>query len=168
MTTKKKPTKSTKKTATRRKVAARKKPVRLPNKLSALLRIAVKDAKACEADPRYKLAMDTWHTPRSPGGVCEVCLAGSVMAKTLGLRRDVSASPYSYTTSVERRLRALDYMRMGEFDYAAGELDLRIGPDQADALKVAADAVKPNVDEKLRAPWVAYEVAEHILKAANL
>ena len=53
----------------------------LPNKLSELIELAVRDVQACEADPRYILNMGRWHAPRNGG--CEVCMAGAVMAQTL-------------------------------------------------------------------------------------
>jgi hypothetical protein len=58
----------------------------LPDKPSELIRLAVKDMQLCEADPRYKLDMRSWHRPVE--GACHVCMAGAVMAQTLTL------SPY--------------------------------------------------------------------------
>jgi len=57
----------------------------LPNKPSELIRLAIKDMQLCEKDSRYNLNMNHWHSGGSPNGerVCQVCMAGSVMAKTL-------------------------------------------------------------------------------------
>jgi hypothetical protein len=60
--------------------------VELPDKLSELIRVAVKDLEACRADPAYVIDMFDWHLPR--GGVCHVCLAGAVFAKTCGAPPD--------------------------------------------------------------------------------
>jgi hypothetical protein len=56
--------------------------VKLPDKLSELIRVAVQDMEACRIDPRYKLDMSVWHIPRD--GICRVCMAGAVLAKTCG------------------------------------------------------------------------------------
>jgi hypothetical protein len=148
---------------------ARKKPVRLPNKLSALLRIAVADAKAVEKDKRYRLDMMAWHTPA--GAKCSVCMAGATMAKTLtvDIRKDVD--PSSLSASTNRRLRAIDYMRTGYFSLAADQIGVKRerwsvsdhALDRAHRLVQAAFD-----DETDRAPWSAYELAAGILEEANL
>ena len=57
----------------------------LPDKPSELIRLAIRDMQLCERDPRYNLNMNQWHSGGSSDGerVCQVCMAGSVMAKTL-------------------------------------------------------------------------------------
>lgn len=57
---------------------------RLPDRPSELLKLAMADLDAVRADPQYHVDMAAWHIPQS-NGVCAVCLAGSVMANTLGL-----------------------------------------------------------------------------------
>lgn len=64
----------------------------LPTKPSALLRLALEDLEAVEADKKYKVAMGKWH---EPNGACKVCLAGSVLAKTLQVPRNLDLS-YDY------------------------------------------------------------------------
>lgn len=58
----------------------------LPTLLSEACRVAVQDLCLCEKDPNYLICMVTWHYPsryRPEDDVrCEVCLAGSVLAKT--------------------------------------------------------------------------------------
>lgn len=69
---------------------------KLPNKLSELIRLAMKDLELVENDEKYKVDMDmgSWHFPwfseeaehfdvDDEVEVCNVCLAGAVMAKTL-------------------------------------------------------------------------------------
>jgi hypothetical protein len=57
----------------------------LPNKPSELIRVALKDLEEAERDPHYEVEMCTWHRPSSTTGVCTVCLAGSVLAKSCGV-----------------------------------------------------------------------------------
>lgn len=114
-------------------------------KPSELLEVALKDLEAVEHDPRYRIEMNTWHSPDSMDGtkVCFVCFAGAVMAHSLG------ADPRRYCTPVDfedhqayRALVMLERFRKGwvalalrECGYATGGLpdnvevpDHRLGP----------------------------------------
>lgn len=57
--------------------------IELPDTLSGLLRLAVKDARAIEKTAGYRLNMSKWVWPASDG-VCEVCMAGAIMVRTMG------------------------------------------------------------------------------------
>ena len=100
---------------------------RLPEGLGALLRVAVADMDGCRGDPRYRLRMGAWHMPGRVGGVegapCEVCLAGAVMARSLGADPEEWLAPAEWTEDTRARLRALDLMRLGR----VGEAFDRIG-----------------------------------------
>lgn len=87
---------------------------KLPNKPSALIRLAIKDLEACEKDESYNINMDRWQMPLS-NGICEVCLAGSVMAKTLGVPRTLesTAAFTSLDMPTMNKMWALDYFRKG-------------------------------------------------------
>ncbi len=100
-------------------------PAKLPDKPSELIRVALADLEKCEKDPGYKIEMDVWHEPRSEGGKCEVCLAGSVMAKTLSVDRIMDADPSEFPEAVHLKLCALDSFRCGEVTEAF--LGMRIG-----------------------------------------
>lgn len=52
--------------------------------LSAVIRVALDDLAKVEADPRYEVDMGVWHDDITPGR-CHVCLAGAVMAGTMGI-----------------------------------------------------------------------------------
>ncbi len=100
----------------------------LPDKPSALLRLAVSDAQKCEADPRYELRMSTWHRPNyynyqdadSPLPRCLVCMAGAVMAQTFGLDPSEQSDPEDCEDeTTRRRLNAIDDMRRGHLLWAA-------------------------------------------------
>ena len=61
----------------------------VPELLSAAIDMAVTDLEAVEKDAAYRVNMSDWHVPnKTPGDFCEVCFAGSIMAKTLNLSRD--------------------------------------------------------------------------------
>ena len=90
---------------------------KLPNKLSALIRVALVDLKECEADDKYIINMENWHVPLDKG-TCSLCFAGAVMAKTLGARIHTGLDPSDFDDSL--KLRALDYVRAGTVGFALG------------------------------------------------
>lgn len=59
--------------------------IKLPDTEWELIRVAVRDARACLADEKYKLYIDgeAWHAMKY--GKCQICLAGAVLAKSLML-----------------------------------------------------------------------------------
>lgn len=93
----------------------------LPRKPSELIRLALSDLAKCEADPRYMIEMGTWHEPK--GKVCHVCLAGSVMAQTMGTFSDSGTSP-CWHAHEETQLIALDSLRTGDVSLAFDDLNL--------------------------------------------
>lgn len=96
----------------------KKKPKRLPTKLSALLRLAVKDAQAVAKLKGYRLNMQQWHSPGAGTGKCEVCMAGAVMVKELHAPREKDLRPDDYETDVYLKLGAINDMRTGHFGIA--------------------------------------------------
>ena len=62
---------------------------RLPDRPSDLLELALVDLALAEADGRYLVNMWHWHLPAlvASDEACEACLAGSVMAFSLGADR---------------------------------------------------------------------------------
>ena len=87
----------------------------LPTTPSELIRLALADLRDCERDDRYWVSMTCWHVPLER--VCQVCLAGAVMAQTLGAEPHEGigdADLARYGSSVQGRLRALDRFRLGE------------------------------------------------------
>ena len=59
-----------------------------PAKLSALLALAIGDMERMLADSRYQPDSGEWHRPHGPTGRCHACLAGAVVAGTLGASPD--------------------------------------------------------------------------------
>lgn len=87
---------------------------KLPNKLSDLLMLALTDLEQVENDPRYKVSMLHWH---EPNGKCSVCLAGSVMARTLRAPLAEPLAPSDFGSNAQK-LRALDDVRTGRIRFA--------------------------------------------------
>ena len=85
-----------------------------PAKLSELIELAIADARRLD-HARYTPVWMTWHRPRPFDGKCMVCLAGAVIAGTLGCSTETSidiatsdsADPESTTITDERWRRAL-------------------------------------------------------------
>lgn len=126
-------------------------------KLSELLRLAVKDAQKAENDPRYRLKMDVWH---SPNGTCAVCLAGSVMAFTLGANPKKYLEWSDFEGPIARALCAIDSMRSGNI-YDAVE-DLVLDMDLDERAEPIEESIRDGYDPVLgRASWDTY------LKAAD-
>lgn len=142
----------------------------LPNKLSDLLELAVRDSLKCEAEPaRYRLDMGSWHSP-GRDGICHVCLAGAVLAQTLG----VAADEWVNWTDVkgQAKLQAINEMRVGSFDDAA--ICLGLAHDDL-ALEEASELVReslPNLGDdeagNYHAPWDTYFKAASVLREAGL
>ncbi len=90
---------------------------RLPNKPSDLIEVAMNDLNSLERSRKYIINMHTWHSPEygSGGktGRCYICLAGSVMAKTLGADIEGDLGPCDFSTNIAKKLNALDEFRVG-------------------------------------------------------
>lgn len=85
--------------------------MKLPNKQSELLRLAIADARKCQADPNYILTMVQWHA--KIGEHCHVCLAGAVVAKTLNSASYLCRCPGDFDPDTNEKLKIIDYLRRG-------------------------------------------------------
>lgn len=88
----------------------------LPDKPSALIRLALDDLRKVERDARYAVDMGYWHTGTwepEHNNTCMVCLAGAVMAGTLGADPTQVRYPDCYSLETEARLESLDCFRVG-------------------------------------------------------
>lgn len=83
----------------------------LPDKLSELGRLALKDMHVIKQNPNYRIEMVDWHANR--GGICFVCLAGCVMANTLGAEQSKSIYPVIFGADIQAKLSAIDSLRQG-------------------------------------------------------
>lgn len=89
---------------------------RLPNKPSALLRLALDDLNKVEKQDGYKVNMASWHTPALAAPAtnkCQVCLAGAAMAKSLRGDSDSDLTPTSYSDRTANKLFAINLFRIG-------------------------------------------------------
>lgn len=96
----------------------------LPDKPSALIRVALDDLGVIENSPEYRVDMRVWHYPVEDNegeftGVCEVCLAGAVMARLSGFNPALDLTPHpacGYSLDLTNKLLALDWFRAGQID----------------------------------------------------
>lgn len=91
----------------------------LPNTLSELLKLALNDFEKCEADPEYVINMRIFLSKMSDGP-CFVCLAGSMLAQSCGMRNLGQWNTLS--DSLKRKLNAIDWLRHGDIKSAYEEL----------------------------------------------
>lgn len=149
----------------------------LPRLPSALLRLAVADSMACEQDPSYVLEMTTWMGRDSETGRCQVCMAGAVLARTLGivLSDDLGSAD---GTPIHRlcpdmtkrsRLWAIDQLRIGMVQSALECLSIKRTVSQVDAIDRATYVIKDAYNARLyRAGWATYLEAARILEEVGL
>ena len=123
-----------------------------PDKLSDLIDLAITDARKLDQN-RYAPTWHKWHQIDPGDGKCMVCLAGAVIAGTLGCARQThidiatsdsdTAEPDS-TIITDKRWRnalwALDSAREGNWNGACRALH-DVGPD--DELGDALDELPP-------------------------
>lgn len=95
-------------------------------KPSELIRVALADLEAVEKDDRYRVDMRVWHgrSDESKEGPCFVCLAGAVMAKSLGADLYNYLVPYDFGEEIDYRLIALDSFRQGFVEAALVHLSV--------------------------------------------
>lgn len=116
-----------------------KKQPKLPSKPSKLIRLALKDLIAAEKDKAYNIRMCVWHEPQPQplAGLflsqrCNVCFAGSVMAKTLKISDSVTAEPSAFDRDSHDKLLALEHFRIGSVDDAFRSLALPFNENLGD------------------------------------
>ena len=82
--------------------------MKLPEKLSDCIDVALKDLELVVGDPRYIVDFEKWHVPDSTqfNTQCTVCFAGSVMAKSLGIDPAKDMVPSDFNDHSNARLRA--------------------------------------------------------------
>ena len=115
-----------------------------PGKLSELIELAIADARRIDRRD-YTPAAHAWHDP-VPGDPCEICLAGAVIAATLGCPKDTqieiscvaSEAPGTATvtdTAWQKALWALNDARGGNWPAALRSLG-QTPLDEADRKKI--------------------------------
>lgn len=103
--------------------------LRVPRKLSAWIRLALKDAEAVAKRPNVVFHMSNWMTlfrDQSKRVKCSICFAGAVMlghlektpAKLLGRKEFADFQARHCGTRLYNKMRALNYARVGELTIA--------------------------------------------------
>ena len=137
---------------------APKAPKALPDRPSALLKLAVEDMQKVLARPGYRFRGATWFQKDFKGG-CTVCMAGAVMAGTLAVpapaKPGEELSPGSLADGrlegpERKKLAALERARSGRvLDYIQNgfpDLYAALTVDQAKAAAVATAIIMPGYD----------------------
>lgn len=86
---------------------------KLPNKKSDLLILALEDYFKIKEDPKYEINMLDWHILSVYNPICMVCLAGSVIAKSLNCDRDITWTPNMFNPYVRQKLHIINDIRSG-------------------------------------------------------
>jgi hypothetical protein len=116
----------------------------LPDKPSDLLSVALYDLYACSQDSAYDINFNEWHKPlqkrdntqfsnKTEPDVCQVCFAGSIMAKTLGCdstQRVEANNVILFHKDTILKLMAVDEFRKGHINSALDIMGLK--PNQKD------------------------------------
>lgn len=89
----------------------------LPDKLSALILVALDDLGRVEASSQHTVHMSRWHDRISTGPMdlksCHVCFAGGVMAFSLNAQSTRTVSPHEWGEAIRVKLYALNSVRVG-------------------------------------------------------
>lgn len=160
---------------------------KLPDTLSDLLEMAVKDCQTVTAKDGYVEDMSVWHDPREDG-TCHVCMAGSVMSQQMALpvTQQVRTNNIDdLPKDVAHKLFAIDLMRVGDMVGAyrmAVSRDAVIKDKVSEALSAANYLIAENRREMTsldvekdpktryapRADWGTYLEAVAVLREAGL
>lgn len=101
--------------------------IRLPHKMSALLRVALADLDKTEQMSNYEIHMGLWHSPWFNKTICNVCLAGCVLAQH-GFPRSRQYHASSVDNNLNRKLSAINALRTGDIHLATFFLHLKDSP----------------------------------------
>ena len=140
----------------------KKKNVSLPDKLSDLLALALRDMRAVKKLKSRVFDMDCFHYVRADGK-CAMCMAGAVMDRTLGVSLHETCGPSNYDSRTSNKLWAIDSMRAGDARPVLYDSD-----KVCDTLKEFNTLVKKHWRRRLkRAPLSVYDKGVEILRAAG-
>lgn len=109
-----------------------------------LIRDAIHDLTLQENTPGIKIDMDEWHHPNEITGCCEVCFAGSTMARRLCTDTRTWLGPYDFNDATAQKLEALNHFRLGNVSSALLELGLGLPPGIDDPFSVTRYAHDPS------------------------
>ena len=100
----------------------------LPDTLHKLLAAAINDARPLDPQSYYPSSM-RWHYSPTRGH-CEVCLAGSLIARTYRSSPRNDITPAMFSHNIRRKLYAVDDMRNGRWPSAYMVLYQRSAPPE--------------------------------------
>ena len=88
--------------------------------LAQLVTVANADRELVDADDRYVINVEMYHTPSTYTGLgCAVCVAGCVIAKTLDSSIHSVVEPWDFDKATEHKLEILDLLRKHRFHQIA-------------------------------------------------
>lgn len=106
----------------------------LPNLPSDLIIVAMGDLVAAEMSNKYIIKMGVWHDADDEdiSNACAVCLAGSVMAMSLGAKLKETVSPYNFykIPGAKDKLLALNEFRIGSVEFSFDLMGIDGAPDK--------------------------------------
>lgn len=102
--------------------------IELPSNPGDLIRLAILDLLEIRERQGYSINMERWHSLIEPFDICEVCLAGAVMARTLHAPKNLNGFEFialqETSLRIKKQLRALDYFRVGSWEKAFVMLEM--------------------------------------------
>ena len=93
-----------------------KKEINLPDMPSDLIDLALKDLDLCFNDNKYCVDMMFFHLKFKEDEKCHVCLAGSVLAKSLNgnINRSITDGLFSFSDKIKNKIYGLNSLRIGD------------------------------------------------------
>ena len=120
--------------------------IQLPDTLSGMIRLGVKELKWAEDDPHYRVEMHAWHGWKEVDTTqCSVCMAGAIIAHTMGEQWGAETHPEDYGEENSAKLRAVNQARTGWIERAL----LTMGLDQSKRKDLYQRGVKPDYEDML-------------------
>lgn len=120
------------------------KPKSLPNKPSELIALALHDLELAEKSDDYDINMYCWHAPDSRSRKCSVCLAGAVLAFSLGYPK---YSPWDEDKPMREKSKmfALDRLRCGSIYDGLIYLGIRHPEGMINSMHVTPYEINPRL-----------------------
>lgn len=131
-------------------------PARLPDKLSDLAELALRDAETLDPK-RYRPCASFYHGPPADASIsgngdgrCRVCLAGMLIAGTLQHDIESNLDSCDFDRETRYKLLALDYLRKGHVFAALDMLRQRLSRTETPEVRLAHQKAADAVEERTR------------------
>lgn len=131
----------------------------LPNKLSEIIEVALKDLESLENDKNYCIDMQEYYSFDSDLKQCQVCLAGCILAREFELPLDYEFSICNVDTFVYNKLNMLDDVRQGSFRSA-----IYVSLGSVDSGRAIAERVNGLIKEEVGGLWDTYRESPRTFK----